>query len=49
MVRIVYIGVFNLTYAIFLCLKLGMKYSLRNNFGYKAYRGFLNFGILHHF
>ena len=41
MVRIVYIGVFNFTYTIFLCLKLGMKDSLRNNFGYKVYVVFL--------
>ena len=36
-------------YTTFLCLKLGIKYSLTINFGYKPYRGFLNFGILHHF
>ena len=44
-----YIGVFNFRYTLFLCLKLGIKYSLTTNFGYKVYRGFLNFGILHDF
>ena len=33
----------------FYALKLGIKYSLITNFGYKVYRGFLNFGILHEF
>ena len=33
----------------FLCLKLGMKYSLTANLGYKVYHGFLNFGLLHEF
>ena len=41
-----YIGVFNFRYTVFLYLKLGMKYSLTTNFGYKVYRAFLNFGIL---
>ena len=29
-----YIGVFNFRYTVFLCLKLGIKYSLSINFGY---------------
>ena len=33
----------------FLCLKLGMKYSLTAYLGYKVYHGFLNFGLLHEF
>ena len=40
-----YIGVFT----VFLCLQLGIKYSFTTNFGYKVYRVFLNFGILHKF
>ena len=44
-----YIGEFNFRNTLFLCLKLGIKYSLTTNFGYKVYRGFLNFGILHDF
>ena len=43
------IWVFNFRYTVFLCLKLGIKYSLTTNFGYKVYRVFLNFGILHEF
>ena len=42
-----YIGVFNFKYTVFSCLKL--KYSLTTNFGFKVYRGFLNFGIFHDF
>ena len=34
---------------VFLCLTLGIKHSLTTNFGYKVYRVFLNFGILHEF
>ena len=44
-----YISVFNFRYTAFLFLKLGIKYSLTTNFGYKVYRVFLNFGILHEF
>ena len=44
-----YIWVFNFRYTVFLCLKLGIKYSLTTNFGYKVYHVFLNFGILHVF
>ena len=43
------IGVFNMRYTVFLWLKLGIIYLLTNNFGYKVYRGFLNFGISHEF
>ena len=32
-----YIGVFNFRYTLFLCLKLGIKYSLTTNFGYIKY------------
>ena len=39
-----YIGVFNFRYTVYLCLKLGIKYSLVTKFGYKVYSGFLNFG-----
>ena len=42
---ILYIGAFNFRYTVFLCLKLGIKYSLTT----KVYRGFLNFGILPEF
>ena len=44
-----YIWVFNFRYTVFLCLKLGIKYSPTTNFGYKVYRVFLNFGILYEF
>ena len=44
-----YIAAFNFRYTVFLCLKLGIKYSLTINFGSKVYRIFLNFGILHKF
>ena len=48
-----YIGVSNFRYTVFLCLKLGIEYSLMTNFGYKVYRFFfflfINFGILHEF
>ena len=44
-----YIGVFNMRYTVFLWLKLGINYLLTNNFGYKVYHGFLNFGISHEF
>ena len=44
-----YIWVFNFRYTAFLFLKLGIKYSLTTNFGYKVYRVFLKFGILHEF
>ena len=44
-----YIGVFNFRYTVFLFLKLNIEYSLTTNFGYKVYRAFLNFGILHEF
>ena len=45
----VYIGVFNSRYTVYLCLKLGIKYSLKTKFGCKVCSGFLNFGILHEF
>ena len=35
-----YIGVSNFRYTVFLCLKLGIEYSLMTNFGYKVYRFF---------
>ena len=44
-----YIWVFNFRYTAFLFLKLGIKYSLTTNFGYKVYRVFLNLSILHEF
>ena len=44
-----YIRVLNFRYTVFLCLKLGIKYSLMTNLGYKVSRVFLNFGILHEF
>ena len=36
-----YIWVFYLRYRVFLCLKLGIKYSLAINYGYKVCRAFL--------
>ena len=44
-----YIGVFNFRYTVYLCSKLGIKYSLMTKFGYKVYSSFLNFGILYEF
>ena len=36
-----YIGLFNFRYTVFLCLKLGIEYSLMTNFGSKVYCVFL--------
>ena len=41
-----YIGVSNFRYTVFLCLKLGIEYSLMTNFGYKVYRVFFFLLIL---
>ena len=48
-IMVFYIGVFNFRYTVLLFLKLDIKYSLTTIFGYKVYRVFLNFGILHKF
>ena len=41
-----YIGVSNFRYTVFLCLKLGIEYSLMTNFGYKVYRVFFFFFLI---